>query len=419
MEIEKKTLRSIFLGCAGLILLYFLLHETGRILAVLRGLLDILSPFVAGAIMAFVLNVPMRAIERMLKDVRSRGLRRGLAMLLTFLAVILVIVGVVLLLLPQIAETTERLIATLPGFFQRVQEFVMKQLAEHPELLEWLKENTDFENLDWANLLQKAVDLVSKSITTIGETLFATVKNLSDGIFNAVLSIIFAIYCLGGKEVLARQGRRILYSFLPERVCDEIVRILRMSNVTFSSFISGQTVEAVILGCMFAIAMLIFGMPYVPLVSVVIAVTALVPIVGAFVGCIIGAFFIMVDNVVLAFWFVIMFLVLQQIENNLVYPKVVGTSIGLPGMWVLVAVTFGGGLMGIPGMLFMIPMASVLYALAREVTNKRLSGRGIERDKLQDHPPDMDNHPVKSGNRNGEKFSEKVKRIAHRGKRRK
>lgn len=393
MEIEKKTLRSIFLGCAGLILLYFLLHETGRILAVFQIFWNIMLPFVVGSILAFVLNVPMRAIERQLGFIKKNGARRAAAIALTLLAIIILIVGVFQLLIPQIGETIERLSASLPTFLTNVQVFVMKQLEEHPEILHWLEANTDFETLDWTNVVKTVMDVFSGSVAKIMDTLLSTIKDLSNGVVNAVLSIIFAIYCLGSKEVLARQFRRLLYAFLPEHLCDRIIRVMRMANATFSSFISGQTLEAVILGCMFAVSMLIFGMPYVPLVSVVIAVTALVPIVGAFVGCVVGAFFIMVDNVMLAFWFVVMFLILQQIENNLVYPKVVGTSIGLPGMWVLVAVTLGGGLMGVPGMLFMIPMASVFYALARELINKRLAEREIDRYKLNDHPIDEDAQP--------------------------
>ena len=207
--------------------------------------------------------------------------------------------------------------------------------------------------------------------------------------FDAVLSIVFALYCLARKEILARQGRRLLYAFVPEKISDEVVRIGRMTNTTFSNFISGQCLEALILGAMFAIVMTIFKMPYVPLVSVIISVTALVPIVGAFVGCAVGAFFILVLDPVLAFWFVVLFLVLQQIEGNLIYPRVVGTSIGLPGMWVLVAVAFGGDLMGVGGMLLMIPLASVLYALARDITDKRLTQRQIAKDKLMDQKPEL------------------------------
>ncbi len=389
MELNKKTLRSIFLGVAGCIVLYWLLHETERLAAVLRAGWAVLSPFAVGAAIAFILNVPMRAIERWFGGIKKAGLRRGLSILLTLVAVALVLAGVFYLLLPQLVQTLESLVASLPGFLGRVQEQVNAYLNQHPEVLKWLTENTDFAAINWSDLIQKAVSLVTNSISAIVDGAISAVVSLGTGIFNAVLSLVFALYCLGRKEILARQGRRILYAFLPEKAGDEIVRVLRMTNSTFSNFISGQCLEAVILGLMFAVCMSIFRMPYMPLVSVVISVTALVPIVGAFVGCVVGAFFILVQNPMMAVWFVVMFLVLQQIEGNLIYPRVVGTSIGLPGMWVLVAVAVGGSLMGVGGMLLMIPLASVLYALTREFTNKRLAARGIDRDKLQDHPPEL------------------------------
>ena len=389
MIIEKKTLWRIFLAAAGCIVLYWLLHETDRVGVIFKTISDILSPFVVGAALAFVLNVPMRAIEKRLKAIKKNGLRRGLAILLTFLAVILVLTGVFWLLIPQIVETVESLIETLPNFLYHVLELGEEFLSDHPELLEMLNEYTDFSSINWSDMIQKVISLVSGGVTSVMDYLVETVISLSSGIFNAVLSLAFCLYALGRKEILARQGRRIIYSFLPEKVCDETIRILRMTNATFSIFISGQCLEAIILGAMFAVSMAIFQMPYIPLISVVISVTALVPIVGAFVGCVIGAFFILMLDPMLAFWFVVMFLVLQQIEGNMIYPKVVGSSIGLPGMWVLVAVGVGGGLMGVGGMLLMIPLASVLYALAREITNKRLADRNIDPDKLRDHPPEI------------------------------
>ena len=190
-----------------------------------------------------------------------------------------------------------------------------------------------------------------------------------------------------------------VFAFLPEKFCDRTVRIMRLTNKTFSNFISGQCLEACILGSMFAIAMLIFRMPYIPLVSVLIAITALVPIVGAFVGCALGAFFIFVNDPMLALWFIVMFLVIQQIENNVVYPKVVGTSVGLPGMWVLLAVTVGGELLGVAGMFMMIPLVSVMYTLLGELTHKRLKTLDIPNDKLVAHPPELKS-----------KFKENIKR---------
>ncbi len=389
MEINKKTLRNIFLGVAGCVFLYWLLHETDRLRSVLSTIGGIISPFVVGAALAFILNVPMRAIERWLKPIQKAGLRRALAIVLTLLLVVLVVTGVIYLLVPQLLITIESLVETIPGFFGRVQEKVMEFLNENPEVMAWLMENTDFETLNWQGLIEKAVAWVSNGVTTIVDRVFVAVVDLSTGIFNAVLSIVFGLSCLARKEILARQGRRILYSILPEKGADEAVRILRMTNTTFSNFISGQCLEAVILGCMFAVCMLIFDMPYIPLISVIIAVTALIPIVGAFIGCIIGAFLILMQDPQLAVFFVAMFLVLQQIEGNMIYPRVVGTSIGLPGMWVLVAVAVGGDLMGVGGMLLMIPLTSVLYALLHEFTVKRLSARAIPNEKLQDHPPEL------------------------------
>ena len=237
----------------------------------------------------------------------------------------------------------------------------------------------------------------------------SVIGSVTGAIINMVVSIAFAIYCLSRKEILSRQGRRLLYSFLSENHADQVIRVLRLTNSTFSNFISGQCLEACILGCLFAVAMAIFKMPYISLVSVVIGVTALIPVVGAFVGCILGAFFILVNNPIQALTFVIMFLVIQQLENNLIYPRVVGTSIGLPGMWVLVAVSVGGDLMGVGGMLLMIPVTSVIYALLREFTDKRLAERGIPPEKLQNQPPELDNRLKRTQQRRERQRLQKMK----------
>ena len=415
MRLDKKTIRSIFLGVAGCILLYWLLHETERMTALLKSGYSLIAPFVTGAVIAFILNVPMRSIERKLGFVKKEKAKRGLAILLTFLAVILVLTGVVYLLVPQITETAESFVAQLPEFFKRIKQLAIDFLAEHPEIAEPLNEYTNFEAIDWSDWIQRVITLVSTGLSSVVDGLLAAVVGLSTGVFNGVLSLVFAIYCLSRKEILARQGRRVLYSIVPEKFADETVRILRMTNVTFSRFISGQCLEAVILGAMFAVTMPIFNMPFMPLVSVTIAVTALVPIVGAFAGCIVGAFFILVQDPMLAVWFVVMFLVLQQIEGNLIYPKVVGRSIGLPGMWVLVAVGVGGGLMGVAGMLIMIPLASVLYALAREFTDRQLATRNIPEDKLQDQPMEVTSKfREKRQQKREERLLAKMQRLARR-----
>ena len=393
LQIDKKTVRYLFFGGIGCIVVYWLLHETERFTSLWSMIVDVLAPFVFGAVLAFVLNVPMRSMERLLKFVRRDGLRRVLAILLTFVVIALVLTGVVRLLLPQITETVQLLIPKLVAFFQRIGDFVLEFLTEHPEVSSWIattfKTNLDFAAFDWAGLVQKAVNMFSNSVAVIATGAFSAVGSITGGVVDAVIGIVFALYCLSRKEILARQGRRIVYALLPEHFCDEMIRISRLTNSTFSNFISGQCLEAVILGCLFAIAMAIFKMPYIPLISVVIAVTSLVPLVGSFVGCILGAFLILVNDPLQAVFFVVMFLVIQQIEGNLIYPKVVGTSIGLPGMWVLVAVSVGGDLMGVLGMFVMIPIAAVLYTLAREFTTRRVSQRGIDPAKLRDYPPEL------------------------------
>lgn len=393
MQIDKKMIRRFFLGVMGCIFFYWLLHETERVQRLCKTVGGMLTPFVIGAALAFILNVPMRGIERGLRGIQKDGLRRSVAILLTFLAILLVITGVFWILIPQISETVALLMPKLLAFFQEVAQWGQEQMLAHPDVVNWLSStfntNLDLENLDLADIAQKVLNMLSSSVTVIANSAVSVVAGLAGGIVDAVIGIVFALYCLARKEILARQGRRMIYALLPEKFCDEMVRILRLTNSTFSNFISGQCLEACILGVMFAIVMSILRMPYVPLISVLIAVTALIPVVGAFVGCVLGAFFILVSNPLQAVIFVAVFLILQQIENNMIYPRVVGTSIGLPGMWVLVAVAVGGELMGVAGMFIMIPAAAVLYTLLGEYTAKRVNQRNIDPEKLKDQPPEL------------------------------
>ena len=386
MQIEKKTLRNVFIGVISCIVLYWILHETERVRSVYAVIKGVVSPFVLGASLAFIINVPMRAIERLLGGIQNGKLRRLVAVLATFAALLLVLALVFWLLIPQLTETIQSLIPKLSTFAVELEASVKAFLNENPQVMQWIGANTDLENLDWSGLAQKAISMVGNGVSTILGSAFTAIGSITGAVVNTVIAIVFAVYCLFQKETLVRQGRKLLYAFLPEKFSDSVIRILRLTNTTFSNFLSGQCVEVCILGCLFAVAMAIFQMPYVPLVSVLVAVTAFIPVVGAWVGCVLGAFFILVANPIQALWFVIMFLILQQIENNMIYPRVVGTSIGLSGMWVLVAVTVGGELMGIAGMFLMIPVASVIYTLLREVTNKRLINREIEPEKLRDHP---------------------------------
>ena len=386
MHIDKKLMHRIFGLIAGAIVFAWLVLDTARATALFGRVWELIAPFAAGAAIAFIFNVPMRSIENQLADIRKPGLRRGLAIVLTILCLVLLVMFVFELLIPQIRLTLVSLSEKIPAFIDRTANNLMELIQENPELGVWIQEIFNLESLNWSTILTNILTWLANQVTTLMGGAVNVIGSVTTGLVNAIISLVFALYALGRKEILAGQGRRILYSILSERRADEVVRVSRLTNVTFSNFISGQCLEAVILGCLFAVVMAIMKLPYIPLVSVIIAVTALIPVVGAFVGCIVGAFFILVNDPIQALTFVAMFLILQQLEGNIIYPKVVGTSIGLPGMWVLVAVTVGGELMGVAGMLVMIPLVSVLYTLGREFTDSRLNERGIPADKLEAHP---------------------------------
>jgi len=386
MQLDKKTSRNILLILTGILCVIWVIRDPERAKQFILEIWDLATPFVIGSCIAFIFNVPMRFVERNLGWIRQGTFRRVLSMVLTLFMFVLVIAFIFLLLIPQIRITVDSLVQTLPDFFRRESANLMDFLEANPELRQMLLEQTGLSDIDMGTVMEKLITFAKESYANILDGAFSAIGSVTSGIVNTVLGICFAAYALITKESLIRQGRKLLYSLLSEARADEIIRVLRLSNVTFSNFFSGQCLEASILGLMFAISMAVLRLPYMPLVSVIIAVTSLVPYVGAFIGCVLGALFILVESPVQAVTFLIMFLVLQQIEGNLIYPRVVGTSIGLPGIWVLVSLTVGGELAGIAGMFIMIPLASVCYSLLREYSGKQLSAKQISEEKLNAQP---------------------------------
>ena len=375
MEFNKQTVKALLgVVCGGIAFAAALLH-----LDVVAGaagwLLGILSPLLLGCAIAFILNVPMRALERCLfpHAKKANKLRRPLALLLTVAAVSAVLALAGMVIVPGVRDAVTSIAAQVPEAFERLQE----SAARFQEYLPLLADQIEGLSIDWASLSQKAVGLVQnwgKGLLISGGGL---VSGIVSGVTTFFIGLIFSLYILLQKEKLARQGRQLCYAFLPEAAADQLLNILRLSERTFSSFLSGQCLEAVILGTMFFVSMTLLHFPYALLVGVLIALTALIPIVGAFIGCAVGALLMLVNDPWQALWFIVLFLVLQQIEGNLIYPHVVGSSVGLPSIWVLAAVTVGGSLMGILGMLVFIPLCSVLYALLRQLTVHRLKRLGF------------------------------------------
>ena len=389
MEWNKQSIKSLLLVVCGGVAFYCALQNLDVVWGAVRGLLGILAPFLLGGALAFILNVPMRAIERHLLKNSRRGarLRRPLALVLTLLAVLGVLALASLVIGPGIADAVMSIIREIPAAFDRLQKQLnglSESLAEYlPMIQEWLAG----VNINWESLSRKVLEYAQALGTGLVSSGSGFIGGVVSGVSTFVIGLIFSFYILLQKEKLSRHGRQVIYGLLPLRQADRTLEILRLASRTFSSFLSGQCLEACILGTLFAVAMTIFRMPYALLVGVLIALTALIPIVGAFIGCAVGALLIAIDDPWKALWFIVLFLVLQQIEGNLIYPHVVGSSVGLPSIWVLAAVTLGGSLMGITGMLFFIPLCSVLYALFRSYVKERLAKKGVPPEKWRDPPP--------------------------------
>ena len=384
MEWNRQTVKSLLLVVCGGVAFYCGLQHLGVVAGAVVWLLGILSPFVLGGAIAFVLNVPMRAIERHLfpNQRRLTKLRRPLALVLTLVALTGVLTLAFCVIGPGIKDAVMSIATQVPDAFDRLYQ----RLLGLEQYLPQIKDLVGDLAIDWKSLSQKALSLAQSwggSLISSGGGLMVGVVS---GVSTFVIGLIFSFYILLQKEKLARQGRQVLYGLLPLKQADRALEVLRLAERTFSNFLSGQCVEACILGTLFVIAMTIFRIPYALLVGVLIALTALIPIVGAFIGCAVGALLIAITDPWKALAFIILFLVLQQIEGNLIYPHVVGSSVGLPSIWVLAAVTLGGKLMGVGGMLFFIPLCSVLYALFRDFVKGRLAEKKVPARKWRDPP---------------------------------
>lgn len=379
MEINKETKKHLLQIIIVGILIYCGVQRLDVVIMAVRFVLGILMPFFIGGVIAFILNVPMKKIERNLftKQDKYKKIRRPLAYILTLLLVFGVLVMAMVVVAPELADTIGRLVNQIPAAFSTVQNWIM----EIPEKYPALEPAISSLDIDWSSLTNSAVDFVKSIAAGLMNSGVDFVSNIIGGVTTFVIGFTFSIYVLFQKEKLSGQFKQILFALLPEKAAEKILHIGRLSNQVFSNFLSGQCVEAVILGTMFVIAMTIFGMPYAMLTGIFIAITALIPIFGAFIGCFVGALLIFMVNPLQAVWFIVLFLVLQQLEGNLIYPHVVGNSIGLPSIWVLAAVTIGGNLFGIVGILVFIPLCSVLYALFREFVKKRLKERKIPQEK--------------------------------------
>ena len=373
-----RQIRNLILFAAVVVLCVM---YSGQIVRWIFLGIDILEPFAVGGMIAFVLNLPMKFVEERLlgrwKGKAADKLRRPLSLLAAIVFVAVLIVIVVMAVLPQLGRTINDLGQKIPEFFQQVGAWLGDLERQYPQLGQYLGPFLDSgESLEqsWASMDQltaRLMDFLKEGGVSVITTTIGVASGIIGTFVKGIISFIFALYILAAKEKLADQGKRILHAFAPEKVEKGTLSLCSLLYRNFSHFITGQCVEAVIIGTIFVITMSLFRMPYAVMIGVLIAFTALIPVVGAFIGCILGAFLILVDAPEMAFWFVVLFLIIQQIEGNLIYPRVVGESVGLPAIWVLAAVSVGGSLFGFAGMLVFIPLVSTGYMLLRDEVNAR------------------------------------------------
>lgn len=372
MKLSREDMRNIRKLMVFAAILTFLLIYIQRILSGATFVLGIFMPFIVGALIAFILNIPMSFFERLyvrLARRKFRGLRIA-SMSTAVVAVLAVIVFVIVILVPQITSTIMEITRAIPLAIQEGFRKLEVLFAENPQIMQKISEMESLR-VDWGAMIENVVNFLKNGISDVVVSTYVATGGIVSAVFDFFISFVFALYVLAQKERLANQFSRLMKVYLPSKVWNGVCHVLPILYTNFKNFITCQCLEAVILGSMFVVFMTLFGMPYAVLIGVVISVTALVPIVGAFIGCILGAFLILIISPMQAVIFVIMFLILQQIEGNLIYPRVVGSSVGLPALWVLVAVSVGGSLMGIPGMLIFIPLTSTVYTLLREGVRRR------------------------------------------------
>ncbi len=379
---DKRIIKFMIIAA----LLVFLLLYFNSVISLAKMLLGVIAPLLAGFAIAYILNIPLTKLERIYfpksKSNFINKSRRGVCLLLSIVIIVGIAIIIMSVVIPQITIAFATVYDGIPEFIQNVEEWIVANQHIFPSIAEFVLEQ--FNNINIPTLLSNVASYVTIGIESIFNSSISIISTVTSSIFNVFMAIVFAAFLVFAKETIIAQLHKVQKAYTKPQTVKTTNFVLKTINESFHNYIIGQCTEAVILGCLCAIGMLIFGFPYAAAVGMFMGVTALIPILGAYLGSILGAVLILMTEPSKVLWFVIFVIVLQQLEGNIIYPKVVGNSIGLPGVWVLAAVVIGGGTFGIIGMVLSVPLASALYKLVSHYTNKKLE---TERDDI---PVDYD-----------------------------
>ena len=369
MELNKDNMKRIRQLILFTVVVMVLGINYQKVFVFLGDCIGLVSPFILGGAIAFILNVPMRGLEKHIAPGKEKRWKRPISLCLTIILLVGVLLVVIFVVVPELVKTLMGLQKSIPVFFTQFEKQAETFFARYPEVVAYIQTL----EMDWEKLGKDVMGFLSSGAGSMLTSTVNAAVSIVSGVANFFIGFVFAIYILLQKENLSRQMKKLLRAYVPGKGYDKILKVAVLAEKTFSNFLAGQCLEAVILGSMFFLTLTVMRLPYAVLIGVLIAFTALIPIFGAFIGCVVGAFLMLMVSPWDALIFVVVFLILQQVEGNLIYPHVVGGSVGLPSIWVLAAVTVGGNAMGIMGMLVFIPLCSVLYALLREAVNARLA----------------------------------------------
>ena len=385
----KKVTKKIILILTYAIVLIFALFNLEKLRDLFFGALGLAGPFLLGIALAYILNVLVKLFEERVLSAFNKTklkiwpkLRRVVAIILSFMILILLVLGIVFFVIPELGRSLTVLKDSIPGYINQMSDWIMKWLRE----FNITQEQINALKIDWASLLNQATQFTTNFVGS----LFNVTMTVANGVFTTSMGFIFSVYMLYNKEKITRNLKRITYAYLPRRRAKKIIDVCILSNRIFSSFVRGQLTESLILGCLCYAGMTILQLPYALLIGSVVAIASLIPILGAWIGVIVGGFILLLVKPVYGLTFVIFLLILQQFEGNVIYPRVVGTSVGLPGIWVLFAIIVCGNLFGMVGILLGIPTCSVLYTLLRGDTKKRLQKKGITTEQVLANNPDSE-----------------------------
>lgn len=370
MNINEKT-KEILLIVTYAIVLIFALFNLNTLFNIISYIFKLIMPFIIGIAIAFILNILLKILETKLypkifkkKTKRTEKLKRPICLISVMVVIVALMSFIIKLIIPELINTVEIFSENLPKYTEIIEDYLVEKEFDPDDI----KMVTDTLN----EVQKKATSFVMSNTDEIAERIFDMATKIIGYIINGIVALVFALYILAQKEKFVRQVKKVMRAYLDKGIIEKIETVVGIMNKAFYNFATGQFTEALIIGFLCFIGMIILGIPYAPTISVLIAFTALIPMFGAFIGTIIGAFLILMIDPIKALIFVIFVIILQQFEGNLIYPKVVGKSVGLPGVWVLVSVTIGASIAGVVGMIISVPLCAILYGVFVNITNERL-----------------------------------------------